>query len=121
MICLQAANRNAVPLNEIPEGQAPAIVIVQDGSQLLSATLMFDASILTTMNNPTAFDCVALLLSGYWVFHISYPQPYLQHLESFESILHGNVSEKSLSLTKYSKMDEFFRKLTIAMNLVGDT
>lgn len=113
----QAANKNAVPLNAIPKGQSPALVILKDDSKVLvSATLIFDGSVLTTAKNPSAFDCVALLMAGYWVFHIYYPSPYEQHMETFEAILHDKISEKSRQVVRFSKMDEFFRKLTIAMS-----
>ncbi|XP_034245755.1 uncharacterized protein LOC117647890 [Thrips palmi] len=81
----EASNRNAVPLNSIPKGQAPALVILKDDTKLLrSATLIFDGGILTTASNPSAFDCITLLMAGYWVFDLDYPNPYKQHMESIE-------------------------------------
>ncbi|XP_034255335.1 uncharacterized protein LOC117653640 [Thrips palmi] len=114
----EAANRNAVPLNEVPRGQAPALVVVQDGSKdLKSVSLIFDGGILTTLaSNPSAFESIALLLAGYWVFDLQFPAPYKQHLESFEAVLHDRVADVSRSVSRYSKMDEFFRKLKLASN-----
>lgn len=107
--------RNAPALNNIPVGQAPAIIIALNNREMQSVNLVFDGSILTTIESPSAFRSIALLLSGYWVFHLNYPSPYVQHLETFEAILHNRVEEKAKEVGRYNKMSEFFMKYKVAL------
>lgn len=86
---MQEANGRAAPLNNIPAGQAPALVVIVNDKELVSAVLVFDKECLYTMKKPTAFECTALLLSGYFVFQIEYPGPYVEQLHTIQHILHA--------------------------------
>lgn len=89
---MQAANNTAVPLNEIPQAQAPAVVVTVNDKEVVHATVVFDGEILYSFNKPSAFQCIALLLAGYFIFQIAFPGPYQELLYTFKHILHGDTS-----------------------------
>lgn len=89
---MQEANLSADPLNHIPAAQAPALVVMINDKEIVSAVLAFDGSCLYTLLKPSSFECIALLLSGYFVFQIEYPTPYEKQLYVLQHLLHGERS-----------------------------
>lgn len=106
-------NRGAAPLNSIPKGQAPAIVVVVNDKELISVVLVFDGECLYTIKEPTAFKCIALLLAAYFVYIIAYPKPYEKLLYSLQHFLHGEVHVNEA-------VKGFFTKYNRAKNLIQE-
>lgn len=46
-----------------------------------------------TQTNPTAFDCVSLLVGSYYVFCMAYPLPYRKQLTILETVMKGEVDQ----------------------------
>ncbi|XP_034236313.1 uncharacterized protein LOC117642340 [Thrips palmi] len=92
--CIQlwdAQNNSATPLNNIPQTQAPAVVVAVNDKEIMSASVVFDGGCLYSHKRPTAFQSVALLLAGYLVFQVAYPELYKKQLYTLQYILHGQT------------------------------
>lgn len=110
---LQAANLGADPLNNVPAAQAPALVVMVNDRDIVSAVLVFDGGCLYTLQKPSSFDCVALLTSCYFVFQIEYPKPYQKPLYAIQHILHGEVNYNKL-------VRNFFKTFTHAKKMLSE-
>lgn len=83
-------------LDDVHEGQSPAVVIMVNDISIVSATLVFDGRRLTTSIAPTAFASTALVLAAYYVFHLAYPRPYANFLKALDVVLHDDFDEEEL-------------------------
>ena len=109
---MQAQNNSATPLNNIPKTQAPALVVAVNDKEIMSASVVFDGECLYSHKRPTAFQSTALLLAGYFVFQVAYPELYKKQLYTLEYILHGQTNSIHASVRNFFKTYKQARKAT---------
>lgn len=74
---LQDANRrNASGFGDIPKGQPPALIVLVNDTEIVSASIAFDQEAVLTMKTPETFDCAALMIGIYLVHFIPFPKAY---------------------------------------------
>lgn len=82
---------------------------------------MFDGDVLIQKKNPTAFDCVGLILAPYWVFSLEYPKPYNKHMKVFEILFNGDLEDTVNKYnTRSSEMQEFLSTLLAAKHSITE-
>ncbi|KAK3917871.1 Thiazole synthase [Frankliniella fusca] len=104
------------PLNNLPKGQAPTIVVLKAAGELQSVHLTFDGEKLASLTKPTAFQCIALLMSAYYVFDCEFPSAFVNSLSVMAAILHGTI-DSSLKACgdKCRRRLELLQKLSVAL------
>lgn len=63
---------------------------------IISTVLVFDEECLYTLQNPTAFESVAVLLAAYFVYQIEFPEPYIKPMQTMQHLLHGERNHHKL-------------------------
>lgn len=76
-------------LQNIPSGQAPALIFTVNDKDLVSAIVVFNKEPLYTITTPRAFECVVMLLAVYFVYNIRYADVYQKILVTLEHIILG--------------------------------
>jgi len=96
-LCLQVSIQANEVLENIPRGQAPAIIITKNDKHIISGVVVFNQQPLYTIRTPKAFECVVLLLAVYFVYNISYPKVYSKILLTLEYIVCGQTESQEIS------------------------
>jgi hypothetical protein len=90
-------------------------VVLRNDKEIESVSLVFDGESIATDREPTSFNCLALLMAGYYVFEIEYPKPYMEHLSVFEAILHDDLEQYKLrDANDHPRRHEFMTMLVTA-------